>query len=139
MENKKHIVAVNAVLLHPEEKKALVLKRSKREIAYPGKWAWPGGKVEKGFTIEETLEREIKEETGLETEGNPVFISGFTFVRPDGHNVVGLVFLAKAKTDKVVIDNKDFEEYKWITPADLEGLDHIEGMLETLNTALSGV
>ena len=43
MEEKKHIVAVNAVI--KKDNKILIVKRASHEIAHAGKWAFPGGKV----------------------------------------------------------------------------------------------
>lgn len=52
--NKLHIVSVVAVIRN-NEGKYLVLKRSEKEIAYPGMYTFPGGKVEDNDTAEETL------------------------------------------------------------------------------------
>ncbi len=129
MENKKHIVAISALIKSETGDKFLILKRNKKEIAFPGKWSFPGGKAEKGETIMDVLKREVFEEVGLEIEGYKQFIKDYTFIRPDGHNVMGFSFMVKAKSDKVKISN-EFEDYKWITPEELDNFDHIKGMLE---------
>lgn len=136
MENEKHIVAVTAFIKNKTGDKFLVVKRGKNEIAYPGKWAFPGGKLEKGQTILETLKREVKEEVGLEIEKCKKFLDDYTFVRPDGHNVVGLCFLVIAKSEDVKI-SKDFDYFKWITPKELSKLDHIDGMEEEVKKVFS--
>jgi 8-oxo-dGTP pyrophosphatase MutT (NUDIX family) len=130
MENKKHIVAVNSYILSPCKTKFLVLKRNVNEIAYPGKWAIPGGKLEKGERVIDAIKREVSEETNLEIEDSLKFIGDFTFVRPDGHNVVGLVFIANAKTEEVKIPDREFEEFRWVTKKEFYDLDFIEGMEE---------
>lgn len=135
-ENKKHIVAITAVIKNIEGNKILTIKRNKDEIAYPGKWAFPGGKLEKGETVLDTLKREVKEEVGLEIEDYKLFLKDYTFIRPDGHNVVGLTFLVKAKNNKIIL-SKDFEDYKWVTLNDFNSLDHIEGMEEEVNLAFN--
>jgi 8-oxo-dGTP diphosphatase len=134
MENKKHIVAVTAFIKNKAADKFLVVKRHAGEVAYPGKWAFPGGKVEKGQTLMEALRREVQEEVGLEIEDSKRLIKDFTFVRPDGHNVVGLCFSVIAKPGDVVI-SKDFDDFRWITPEELSSLDHIEGMEEEVSRA----
>ena len=134
MENKKHIVAVTAFIKNKAEDRFLVVKRHAGEVAYPGKWAFPGGKVEKGQTLMEALRREVEEEVGLEIEEYKKLIKDFTFVRPDGHNVVGMCFSVIAKSEAVTI-SKDFDDYKWITPEELSTLDHIEGMDEEVSRA----
>ncbi len=132
MEDKKHIVAITALIKNKAGDKFLIVKRHKNEIAFPGKWAFPGGKVERGQDILETLRKEIMEEVGLEIEDFKKFIKDYTFIRPDGHNVVGLCFEIIAKTEDITI-SEDFEDFKWITPEELLDFDHIEGMVEEVN------
>jgi 8-oxo-dGTP pyrophosphatase MutT (NUDIX family) len=136
MEGKKHIVAVNAFIKNKSGDKFLVLKRHDNEIAYPGKWAFPGGKLEKGSDILETLKREVLEEAGLEIEDSKRFINDFTFIRPDGHNVVGLLFEVMAKSDNVKI-SEDFTDFKWATPEEFFKLDFIERMENDVKLALN--
>ena len=127
MENKKHIVAVNALIKNQNKDKFLVIKRHKNEIAYPGKWAFPGGKVEKGQNVLEALKREVFEEVGLEIEDSRKFLNDFTFLRPDGHNVIGFVFEVIAKSEDVNLSD-EFEDYKWVSPKEFNNLDFIQGM-----------
>ncbi len=129
MDDKKHIVAVTAFIKNKEGDKFLVVKRNKNEIAYPGLWSFPGGKVEKKETVFQALQREVAEEVGLEIEEHKKFIKDYTFVRPDGHNVVGFCFEVVAKSENVRL-SPEFEDWKWITPGELVSLRHIDGMEE---------
>ena len=134
--DKKHIVAVTAFIKNSIGDKFLIVKRSKNEIAYPSKWAFPCGKVEKGQNIMETLRREVLEEVGLDIEDYKKYLKDFTFVRPDGHNVVGLCFVVKSKSEDVKISD-DFEEFQWIKPDELKNFEHIEGMEEEVYLAFN--
>ena len=49
-----------------EEGKVLLVKRA--TPPFIGFWALPGGRVEKDETVEETIVREVKEETGLDVQ-----------------------------------------------------------------------
>ena len=46
------------------ENKILLIKRA--TVPFKGYWALPGGRVDPGETVDETVVREVKEETGLD-------------------------------------------------------------------------
>jgi 8-oxo-dGTP diphosphatase len=52
-----------AIIPYPDNK-ILLIKRNTRPCV--GFWALPGGRMDPGETLEQTVVREIKEETGLE-------------------------------------------------------------------------
>lgn len=61
-------VGVGAVIV--AEGKVLIVKRKYDPLA--GQWSLPGGGVELGETLEESIVREMLEETGLDIEVGPV-------------------------------------------------------------------
>jgi bis(5'-nucleosidyl)-tetraphosphatase len=80
-----------------------------------GHWNFPKGHVEDGETEEETALREIKEEVGLEVE----FVKSFRDVNIyyDHINKVDkqvVFFLAKAKSDKVVLQESEVAGFEWL-------------------------
>lgn len=58
------VVGVGAVVWHED---AVLLVRRAQEPAQ-GQWSLPGGTVEVGETLVEALQRELREETGIEVE-----------------------------------------------------------------------
>ncbi|VVB73505.1 ADP-ribose pyrophosphatase [uncultured archaeon] len=114
--------------------KFLIIRRRPDEVAFPGKWEFVGGKLENGEGIKASLRREAKEETGLEIEGEPIFTGEYEFTRRDGHHVVGLRFVARAKEGDVFLSD-EHTECAWITPAEAPKYDLIKGLDKELREA----
>lgn len=53
-----------AAIIEFSPNKILLVKRD--TVPFRGYWALPGGRVEPGETVEKAVEREVKEETGLD-------------------------------------------------------------------------
>jgi 8-oxo-dGTP diphosphatase len=51
-----------AIIPFPHDKLLLIKRRT---LPFKGYWALPGGRVDPGETVEQTIVREVKEETGL--------------------------------------------------------------------------
>ena len=80
-------------------------------------WDFPKGHIEKGEKLEETVRREVKEETGLE---DIKFIKGFKetiryFFRFQGKNILKFVtfFLVETKTKEIKI-SFEHNGYQWL-------------------------
>lgn len=63
MENNLLQIRVTAVLI--ENSKILLVKQA---VSQDRNWSLPGGRVERGELLSEAIEREMKEETGLDIE-----------------------------------------------------------------------
>lgn len=99
----------------PRSLKFLILKHKK------GHWSFAKGHKDKGETAFETAKRELHEEAGID---DVEFISKrillneeYTFVNKSKDIVKKEVryFIARAKSKKVKIDNREITGYKWCT------------------------
>ncbi|NYB51729.1 MAG: NUDIX hydrolase [Methanobacteriaceae archaeon] len=93
IKNYKHpFLTVDAVIT--DQHGDIVFIRRKNP-PYQGSWAFPGGFVEYGETVEEAVLREVKEETGLEIEIRELLgVYSDPQRDPRGHTI-SICFLAK--------------------------------------------
>ncbi|MBI4053863.1 MAG: NUDIX hydrolase [Candidatus Doudnabacteria bacterium] len=87
----------------------MLIKRSRREKNYPGFWAFPGGKVEIGETIIDTMKREVAEETGLRLKPRLILLDSYAFKRS-----VGLGILVLSWSNRVKLAPREASEYAWV-------------------------
>ncbi len=85
----------------------LFLKRKNNPAA--GQWWFAGGRIRRGESFEETLHREVKEETGLEIETYR-FIKAYSRVFPERHDIT-IVYLCQCRDSKITLDS-EHSEYK---------------------------
>ena len=116
------IVGVGAVIMNSE--KILLIKRGKppRE----GSWSLPGGAQKLGETIYEAAQREIHEETGLETEIIGL-IDVVDSIRSDKKGNIEyhytLVDVAAKISRGVLHAGSDAQDCNWFTLNDIETMD----------------
>jgi 8-oxo-dGTP diphosphatase len=66
MEMKKYTGKTSTAIIPFSEDRILLVKRN--TVPFKGYWALPGGRMDPGETIEQTVVREVKEETGLDVK-----------------------------------------------------------------------
>ncbi len=94
-----------------------------------GKFDIVGGRVEMGQRFDESLLREIKEETGLlATIGKPFFVNEWRpVVRGEEWQIIGVFFECEAGAGDIVL-SEDHSEYLWIDPVDYKNYPLIENL-----------
>ena len=105
---------------------------------FPGQWALPGGGLEPGERIEEALEREVREELGVELARRaPLLFKDAVLPKryPDGRtlslHMVFLVYLCSLAPGEIVL-NEEFSEYRWCEAGDLAQMELTSLTRETL-------
>lgn len=138
-----HIVAITGII--EKEGRYLILKRSEREVAYPGYWTVPGGKLVRHEyeslprtpdtddwygIVSLTLKKEIREEAGIEVE-DIRYLTDMTFIRPDNIPALVLSYWCRYKAGEVAL-GKDLVEHAWVTPEEGKSYKIIPGILDEI-------
>ena len=94
----------------------------------PLKWDLPGGTVEAGETVEETLLREVREETNLNIKPlYPIYVYNNLDQLPI-RQTIQIVYLCECldeNNDVIRLNSLEHEEYKWIDFSELNRFDCI--------------
>lgn len=105
----KHVAVTAAAI---RQNGLYLLCRRRRSADLPGKWEFPGGKIEPGETPESCIIREIREELGLEVV--PERRLG-TVEHDDGaRRLVLIVFCGEINGGNLEV--RDHEEIAWVSP-----------------------
>lgn len=111
------IVGVGAVVV--KDGRVLIVKRAHAPLA--GTWTIPGGRVEFGERLEDAVQREVREETGLDVVVGPVVEVFDRIERRNGriaHHFV-IVDFACAWRGGTLVAADDALDATWVAPDDL--------------------
>jgi 8-oxo-dGTP pyrophosphatase MutT (NUDIX family) len=92
-----------------------------------GKWTFPGGVLEKNENFEDSLKREVKEETGLDIDIVYQFFSGI-IKTVDKKEAMVVAYLCRPKGKRIKL-SKEHTEYKWVSPKDIKKMKLINPIL----------
>ena len=134
----KLFVATKALIFYNQ--KVLIIKESSKykEGTNEGKFDLVGGRIKPGQRFDESLKREIKEETGLSvTIGKPFYVGEWNpKVKDEQWQIVGIFFICRADSDKVKL-SKDHNEFLWILPEEHKNYNLIENYHNVFEAYLS--
>jgi 8-oxo-dGTP diphosphatase len=121
-QNADKLINVVAGLIYRDGR--LLVCQRRGDGAFPLKWEFPGGKVEKGETDIGALKRELREELTIEVRA-AALIYQQSHLYPSGP-AVSLRFYAVDDFEGVA-QNLIFETIAWVTLPELEQIDFLEG------------
>ena len=135
-------VGASALIMHNDH--ILLVQRGKPPAI--GIWSLPGGAVEAGETLKEAIEREVREETGLQIE--PHYVADLVEILrndPDGrcerHFVIAVFFCtvpgSKTISPPLVADD-DAMDARWVSKEALAGYPLTEGTLGVIERIIAG-
>lgn len=111
-------VPVVRLIIKNAQGKVLILKRSNSEYA-ADQWCLPGGKVDYNETIEQSIAKELREETSLEcTSAKFLFLQDSIPAIQGKMHCINLYFECEIAGD--VLINDESSDFAWIGPSDLE-------------------
>ncbi|MFF8373476.1 NUDIX domain-containing protein [Streptomyces lydicus] len=100
-------VAAAAVL---RDQKVLVVRRNSDDFM-GGVWELPSGKVDTGESIQQALERELKEETGLGLRATGSIVGTFDYESRSGRRTRQVTFAVAADGTDVTLTEHDAAEW----------------------------
>lgn len=110
-----HVVGAIIVL----ESKVLACRRARHKTS-PGKWEFPGGKVEPGESSHSALEREIMEELSLDCQPVRTYDISETEV---GGAVIRLETILCRLSEVGKLNSSDHDQFTWVSALEAEKLD----------------
>jgi 8-oxo-dGTP diphosphatase len=130
-------VATKALLLY--KGKVLILREADKykDGTNSGKYDVVGGRVEPGQKFDDSLLREIKEETGLVAKiGKPFYVGEWRpIVRGEQWQIVATFFECTVKSNKIRL-SVDHDEYQWIDPKDFRKYKLIDNLIPAFKAYL---
>ena len=114
----------------------VLICRRRADQDHPGKWEFPGGKLEPGETAGEALRRELREELGIEARVGDE-IARYEYEYP-GSKPLQLIFFSVNEFDGEML-TCEFDEIRWVERGELPGFDFLDGDAEFIRQLSAGV
>ena len=112
----KGVEFVVSATIENNDGKILLVKSPK----WKNKWTVPGGHIEVGEKMADSVKREAQEEVGLKVEPIAIISSGELINSKDFHRPAHFIyfdFLCKSENiDDIKLDDEEITNYIWVTP-----------------------
>lgn len=136
-QNKKIIqkIVLGGVVI--KDGKVLILQRHKNEDVYPNMWELPSGKRDPLEPSENSLMREVREETGLDIKiMMPFSVFDYQIEKPDEiRDSTQINFLVTPVNDKEVVLSEEHQAFVWITKKEIDEYNLTEATKSVIQKA----
>lgn len=121
MSSQRRTVRVAAGIIE-QNGRILICRRAERD-SHPGKWEFPGGKIERGETPQEALARELEEELGIRARIGPqTAYARYCY----GRSLSVELLFYRVLDFEGECENRTFGEIRWESPSALPDYDFLE-------------
>ena len=128
-------LTVDAIVFKETGIKKEILLIQRKFAPYKGKWALPGGFVDMDETLEQAVERELLEETGINNIELQQFKAVSTLERDPRGRTISIVFRGAVNKETKIIAGDDAAKAQWFDVSKLPPLafDHKDIIIEAIN------
>ena len=135
---KEHIVISVVALILDDDQRVLLTRRN--IPPFHDQWVMPGGKIDLGEPILESLKREVHEEVGLDVEIEGL-IDVFEHLTPGEENChfVILYYRCRARYCDIIHNEHEVAEAVWVSPSDLSSYTMPAGACYILGKVFPGI
>ncbi len=119
---KPYSLSIKVIITDPEGR-CLLLKRSESSKNNPGKWDLPGGKMDPGEQFEDTILREVVEETGLAMQLTG--LAGSVESESPSFNIVNIIMTGIPESLSVCL-SLEHQDFHWFHPHEIQALSMVE-------------
>lgn len=125
-------VATHALI--EKDGKFLVTKRSAINDYKPGEWDIPGGTVEAGEVMEESLRREVLEESGLQVEIKKCLNIFTNLGSLPERQYFQVTYFCSYVRGEVMLNPEEHDEYQWLSVDEVRKLPCIAFLKNLLDS-----
>lgn len=114
----KFTIGIGAIIEYSRSGKILLLHRAPSIDFASNQWDDVGGRMHQFETPEETLRREVKEETGLSNVAivKPIDVSHYFRGEKIAENeMIVITYWCKTTSDEITL-SKEHDTYRWVSP-----------------------
>ncbi|MCE5323203.1 NUDIX domain-containing protein [bacterium] len=108
------------MIIRDDMGRCLLLKRSMDSKNNPGKWDFPGGKLDVGEAFDQALIREVTEETGLKVAIDKLV--GSAQSESPSNRIIYLLLEGRTESGTVALSD-EHDDFLWVYPNELEKAD----------------
>ena len=131
------IIPVVIAIIHKDDKFLLTERKGNDPDDPPGGrvWHFPGGAVEFGEEVQDTLKREIKEELNVDIHINGQLPHVYSAIRTYWHGILIPHVCSIVGSESITLDSESFQ-YGWFTPEEIQKLHTLPFVNEMLEQAM---